>query len=413
MGYGYIGRPHYEALLEAHRDTDDIKVVTGVRRCGKSTLLEAFAHRVEKQVGAANVLYRRMDSLDVPLNPDAAWLEREVSDTLARSDASRKLYVFLDEVQEVVGWEKVVRRLHTQPQVDTYITGSNAHMLSSDLATLLGGRYVAIRVHPLSFAEFREFVHACGVAFVSRDALFASYVRYGGMPAQFDLPARDEEHLFELLSATYETVILNDVAMHARVGDLDLLSKLVRYVFSTSGSLFSTRSIVNALVSAGRKASADTVDNYLRALLDAYILGECEQVGLAGKQVLRPQRKFYPADSGLRNLMTGFSPSDLGAQLECVVFNELVRRGYRVEVGALRRGEIDFVAQRPAERMYVQVCETLAGQETYARELAPFSDLSDSFPCLLLTLDDYRTGTTETGVRIVNLIDWLLEWEAQ
>ncbi|WP_130812965.1 ATP-binding protein [Olsenella sp. Marseille-P4559] len=409
MGQGYIGRPHYEELLEAHRDTDDIKVMTGVRRCGKSTLMEAFAHRMEEQVGPANVFYRRMDALGIPLSPDAAWLEREVSDALAHSDSSKKLYVFLDEVQEVAEWEKVVRRLHTQPQADVYITGSNAHVLSSDLATLLGGRYVTIRVYPLSFAEFCEFSHTCGVEFASREALFASYVRYGGMPAQFGLPERDERRLLELLSAIYDTVILNDVAMHTRIGDLDLLSKLVRYVFSTSGSLFSTRNIVNALVSVGRKTSVDTVDNYLRALMDAYILGECEQVGLAGKQILRPQRKFYPVDNGLRNLMTSFSPSGFGAQLECVVFNELVRRGYQVEVGTLHRGEIDFVAQRSAERQYIQVCEALSGQETYERELAPFRGLPDSFPCLLLTLDDFHTGTTETGVRIVNLIDWLLE----
>lgn len=403
----YVHRPQYEHALDAYRGSGEIVVITGVRRCGKSSLLNYLADRMTEELGAANVLYRRMDSFDAPLNPTAEWLQGEVLDAIDRADASKPLAVLLDEIQEVEGWEKVIRRLHTRRGVEVYLTGSNAHVLSSDLATLLGGRYLEIRVQPLSFAEFQTFCEAAGISFTDRRDAFAEYVRYGGMPAQFDLPARDPERLAGLLDGVYETIILNDVAMHERIGDMDLLSKLIRFVFSTSGSLFSTRNVVNALTSAGRKTTAETVDNYLRALKGAYVIGECAQAGLGGKQVLRPLRKFYPVDTGLRNLMTQFSPSDFGAQLECVVYNELMRRGCTVSVGALRVGEVDFVASDNQGKTYIQVCESLADEATFAREVRPLEAIPDSFPKVVLTLDRYRIGTTETGVRVVNLIDWL------
>lgn len=413
-----VHRACYEQKLANYRDSRDIKVITGVRRCGKSTLLKLLVDQISTDIAAPdNIFYRKMDGFGVPLNPDAAWLESELLVALEAADSGKPLYVFIDEVQEVQGWEKVVRRLHTHPNVDTYITGSNAHVLSSDLATLLGGRYVEIPVQPLSFDEYLQFWRAfdgaldgvaSGAVREGLDARFAAYLKYGGMPGQFELPERTEEYLTRFLESIRDTVILNDVAKRVQVGDMDLLTKLVRYVFSTSGCLFSTRGVVNALASAGRKTSAETVDNYLKALEDAYVLQGCEQVGVAGKQVLRPQRKFYPIDTGLRNLATGFAPKDFGAQLECVVFNELVRRGYQVSVGTLLKGEIDFVAARAGEKLYIQVTETMADPKTYERELAPFALVRDSFPKLVLTTDRMRLGVTEQGVRIENIIDWLL-----
>lgn len=192
-----------------------------------------------------------------------------------------------------------MRRLHTQRGVDVYLTGSNAHVLSSDLATLLGGRYVEMHVLPPSFAEYLDFAEAAGISFDGREDAFAEYVRYGGMPAQFELPRRDGDTLPKLLSTVYETIILNDVALHYGISDLDLLAKLVRFVFSTSGSLFSTRNVANALAGAGRRTTLDTVDNYLRDLEASYVVSACEQAGLAGKRVLRPLGKYYPVDTGL------------------------------------------------------------------------------------------------------------------
>lgn len=405
----YVSRPRYEQQLERHRESSDIKVITGMRRCGKSSLMRAYAERLRGEVGEVNVFYLRMDQLGLPLNPTAEWLEERISQAHGSADREKPFYILLDEIQEVSAWEKVIRRLHNEPKADICITGSNAHVLSSDLATLLGGRYVAIRVYPLSFEEYGLFTDAAGSPGQGRADLFSSFVRYGGMPAQFDMVDRTPERMAEMLTTVYETVILNDVATHTRISDFDLLAKLVRYTFSTSGNLFSRRNIVNALSNSGRTTTVETVDNYIRALKNAYLVRECEQTGLAGKQVLRPQRKFYPADTGLRNLTVDFSPDDFGAQLECVVFNELIRRGCRVEVGTLRRGEIDFVASKGGERCYIQVCDEFSGQDTYERELAPFEGLGDSFPCYVLTLDRFRTGTTRRGVRIVNLVDWLLD----
>ena len=404
-----IHRPLYERRLTDSLGTPDIKVLKGVRRCGKSSLLTLLSNSL-KDAGTPpqDILYRRMDQFGVPLDPDASWLEEDVLRAM-RGKQGDKLYVLLDEIQDVRGWEKVVRRLHTAPNVEVFVTGSNAHVLSSDLSTLLGGRYIEIDVFPLSFAEYVDFSSSEDMALRSRDDLLAAYVRFGGMPAQFSLPDRGEESLAQMLRTVYETIILNDVALHERINDMDLLAKLVRYTFSTSGNLFSTRSIVNALTSSGRKASFETIDNYLRALESALIVRSCEQEGISGKQVLRPLRKYYPVDNGLRNLMTGFAPRDYGEQLECVVHNELVRRGYDVTVGTLPGGtEVDFVARSGADRLYVQVSESLESEETYEREVRPFEQIRDSFPRLVLTLGRYRLGTTETGVRISNLADWLL-----
>lgn len=405
----YVSRPVYEGLLRKHRDTQDIKVLTGVRRCGKSSMLQWLADDLTASgISPQNVFYRRMDLFGMPLNPNAEWLASEIQKALDLADPKEPSYVLLDEVQDVAGWERVVRQLHTRPNTDVYVTGSNAYVLSSDLATLIGGRYVELRVQPLSFKEFLSFASEYDLDFPSDEAAFSEYLRYGGMPALFHLRERSQENISELLSSTYETVILNDVATRAKISDLDLLSKLVRYVFSTSGTLFSTNKIVQTLTSAGRKTTQETVDSYLRALMSALILSECEQTGLAGKAVLRPQRKFYPVDTGLRNLMRNFAPGDLGLQIENVVYNELVRRGWNVTVGAMRSGEIDFVADKPQGREYFQVTETMADQRTYERELEPFKNLTDAWPKTVLTTDRLNCGVTKDGVNVVNVIDWLL-----
>ena len=406
----YVNRPHYETKLRALRDTGDIKVLTGVRRCGKSSLLNWLkTDLIASGVNESNVFYRRMDMFGMPVDPDANWLASQLLAAVRESDQNKPFYVLLDEVQDVKGWERVVRQLHTRPETDVYVTGSNAYVLSSDLATLIGGRYVEVKVYPLSFAEFLSFAKRYDVAFADRDQAFADYLRYGGMPALFHLREYTLDQVAQLLQTIYETIVLNDVAARSKITDLDLLSRLVRYVFSTSGSLFSTNKIASTLTSMGRKTKPETVDNYLRALTDALILFECEQTGLAGKDILRPLRKFYPVDTGLRNLMRNFAPGDLGFQIENVVHNELVRRGWHVTVGTLRAGEVDFVAVRAQERIYIQVTEAMADPAVYARELAPLQALEDSWPKYVLCADRLNCGVTQDGIHIVNVMDWLLE----
>lgn len=404
-----VERPQYQSTLEALRGTPAVKVLSGVRRCGKSTLLLLFAHYLaDAGVPSSNIVYRRMDSFDAPLSPDALWLENLVREALEKRNSDHPLYVFLDEIQEVKDWEKVVRRLHTEGVADIYLTGSNAFLLSSDLATYLSGRYVEVPVFPLSFQEYLTFSEAPGEG-LSRDDLFARYVRFGGMPGLFKGTDFTTESVFRELTAVRDTVLLNDVAKRFELRDIDLLEKLVRYVYSTSGNLFSSRKIAGALTSAGRKTNVPTIDAYLSALESAYLLYPCEQVGIGGKQVLQPRKKWYAPDTGLRNRETGFATKDVGYQLENVVALELKRRGYEVKVGDGKAGEVDFVATRADEKLYVQVSDNVRDGRTVERELSSLAALSDAFPRILLTRDAVWWGTTEEGIRICDVVQWLLQ----
>lgn len=407
-------RPRYQALLERYRDDGRIKVLRGVRRCGKSAILTmTMRGLVADGVKPENIFYKRFDDFGLPSMQTADDLARELAAAMEASDAKSMFYVFLDEIQEVPGWEHIVRGLHTKDNVDVTITGSNAHFLSSDLATLLAGRYVPIDVFPLSFREYMEFLSASGNQGTGVDAAFAEYLRYGGMPGLFSLRQRDEDDVARELSSVFDTVILNDVAKRLGIRDLALLERLVAYLFSTSGNLFSTRKVTGALRSAGYRISQDTIENYIDALERAYILSGLRQTGLKGKGLLNPLRKFYPVDTGLRNLTTNFSVEDLGFQLENVVANELIRRGNHVSVGAVPMessgtSEVDFVAEHHQHRAYYQVTQTLIDDLVFDREIAPLRAIGDSFPKTILTYDHARGGITSDGIRIIAIPDWLL-----
>ena len=403
-----VERPQYMKVIEETFESPAIKVLTGIRRCGKSTLLRRVKDELIKSgVPANNLLYKRMDSFGIPLEPDAAWLDALLSTALQEASSSHHLYVFLDEIQEVKGWERPLRRLYESGRARIYLTGSNAFLLSSDLATYLSGRYIEIPVFPLSFKEYCAFSGTFNKP--EDESLFDSYLRFGGMPGLFESTNFTEASVARELAAIRDTVLLNDVAKRFSIRDIDLLEKLVRYVYTTSGNLFSANKVAGALTSAGRKTNAETVDNYLNALKRAFALHECQQVGLKGKTVLQPQRKYYAPDTGLRNLETGFSMQDIGFQLENIVYMELIRRGYETYVGTLAAGEVDFVAQRHSERLYIQVCETLLDAATRAREVAPLERIGDAYPKLILTRDQTALGTTESGIRIELVSQWLLE----
>ena len=403
-----INRPRYQRILDSLRETEPVKVLQGVRRCGKSTILAAFRDRLlADDVAPQNIFYRRFDEFGLPLEQSAENLMSDLQTAFKAANPTVTMYVFLDEIQEVEGWERVVRRLHARPGTDVYITGSNAHILSSDLATLLSGRQASVMVHPLSFEEYLAFCKAFDMD-GSEEAAFADYLRFGGMPSLFTLRDRSIESISRELSSIMDTVVLNDVARRLKLRDVALLQRLITYLFATAGNLFSTNKVVGALASARRKTSSETIDNYIDALEKAYVISETSQTGLQGKQLLAPQRKIYPVDQGLRNLMTHFSAEDTGFQLENVVHNELTRRGYTVEVGTLRVGEVDFVARRNDEVVYVQVCATMLDPAIRERELKPLRAITDAFPRRVITLDRFGLGTTEDGIQVVNAIDWLL-----
>lgn len=402
----FIERKKLIESLRSHRDTPEIKVLTGVRRCGKSTLLSKYADMlIAEGVPESNVFVRRFDAFDIPIGYDEKSLYADLAEAF-RQSRNGTFYVFLDEIQDVPGWEEVVRKLHTRDNTDVYITGSNARLLSGELATYLTGRYVTVPVYPLSFEEYLGYRRAEN-ADDSVDRIFGQYMMFGGMPGLFAAGLPDERRATEILTAVYESVIIKDVAGRYGVRDLATLEKLSRYLFSTSANLFSVNNVVRALKSAGANATYTTIDNQINALEKAFIVYSAEQERMRGKEMLRPQRKYYPVDNGLRNLATGFNGADRGAQLEGIVFMELKRRGYAVSIGALPAGEIDFVARRNAERLYIQVTLNMTEEQTRQRELAPLRKLNDAFPRLVLTLDWFSEGTTEEGIRIMNVIDWL------
>ncbi|PLS25424.1 ATP-binding protein [Bifidobacterium imperatoris] len=411
---GYIPRPDLLNRVLAHRNTPDIKVIIGVRRCGKSTVLAMLADALTSDgVPSQNLFYKRFDAFDIPLDYDATDLHEELIQATERADTAYPFTVMLDEIQDVPGWEKVVRRLHTRENTDVYITGSNANLLSSDLATYLTGRYIEIPTFPLSFSEYLDFSHSTKEAQDrSQDDLLADYLLYGGMPGLFALRERTTESIGAELRDIYQSILFKDVAQRYNIRDLNSLEKLSRFLFSTSGSLFSARNVANTMTSAGQSISAGTVITQVDALCRAFLLYRANQEGMQGKTVLRPLSKYYPVDNGFRGLATGFSPRDVGARLECAVYMELIRRGYTVSIGTSDTSEIDFIASRIAsggmQKQYIQVTASLLDENTRAREFAPLVSLTDAFPRIIITLDPYSAGISEEGITVVNAKDWLL-----
>lgn len=403
---GYIARDKLTDTLRSHRNTPEIKVLTGVRRRGKSTLLEHYAQSLlDDGVPASNIFTRRFDSFDTPIGYSATDLHDDLMQATQESRTG-PFYVFLDEIQDVPGWEEVVRRLHSREDTDVYITGSNARLLSGELATHLTGRYITIPVYPLSFDEYQRHHRAQGTT-DSTDQLFSKYMMFGGMPGLFATGQPDQDKATEILTSIYESIVMKDVAGRYGIRDIATLEKLSRYLFSTSGNLFSVNKVANTLASAGANASYATVDNQISALERSFIVYSAQQERMRGKELLRPQRKFYPVDNGFRNLATGFNGSDRGAQLEGIVFMELQRRGYDVTIGSLPDGEIDFIAKRGNDKQYIQVTLNMTEEQTRERELAPLRRLGDAFPRTVLTLDWHSEGMTDEGIHITNVMDWL------
>ena len=403
---GYIARDKLTDTLRSHRNTPEIKVLTGVRRCGKSTLLEHYAQSLlDDGVPASNIFTRRFDSFDTPIGYSATDLHADLMQATQEARPGH-FYVFLDEIQDVPGWEEVVRRLHSRDDTDVYITGSNARLLSGELATHLTGRYITIPVYPLSFDEYQRH-HRAQETTDSTDQLFSKYMMFGGMPGLFVTGQPDQDKATEILTSIYESIVMKDVAGRYGIRDIATLEKLSRYLFSTSGNLFSVNKVANTLASAGANASYATVDNQISALERSFIVYSAQQERMRGKELLRPQRKFYPVDNGFRNLATGFNGSDRGAQLEGIVFMELQRRGYDVTIGSLPDGEIDFIAKRGNDKQYIQVTLNMTEEQTRERELAPLRRLGDAFPRTVLTLDWHSEGMTDEGIHITNVMDWL------
>lgn len=405
-----VERKEYLEKLKLWKDEQVIKVVTGIRRCGKSTLLMQYQEYLKQSgVDADRIIAINFEELEYEELCDYKKLYEYIK---ARLSSDKTTYIFLDEIQKVPCFEKVVDSLYVKKGTDIYITGSNAYMLSGDLATLLSGRYVEISMLPLSFAEYLQ------VNSKEKDSAFADYMRYGGMPF-IATAEKTEEKITTYLEGIYNTVIVKDIEDRqkrkewdnsdtGRITDISLLKTIAKYLSSVIGSLVTVRSITNYLVSLGRKISPNTVSDYVNALIESFIFYPAERFDIVGKQLLKTNTKYYMVDLGIRNLILPKKSYDLGFSVENVVYFELLRRGYKVSVGKYGNTEIDFVAERNGELEYIQVTADMTAKETFDREMTPLTAVKDNYRKRVLTLDKFTVGNYD-GIEVKNVVEWLTD----
>lgn len=395
-------RPQYMNTLRQYRDVPLVKILAGIRRCGKSTILEMLRDDlIAGGVAADRVIFLRYTSEDF----DDGMTDRDMyKDIRSRMIGEGRYYLLLDEVQEIEGWEKAVNSLLENADTDIYVTGSNSKLMSSEISTYLTGRYVSIPVYTLSFAEFLDFKKADRR---SARELLGEYIRMGGFPI-VALGNFDERSAYQIVEGIYTSVVTNDITRRHNITNYDLFNRVVKYVVENVGKTFSANAIVKFLKSEGRSLSVEAVYNYLSWLEKAFVIYRCQRYDLQGKSVLKTQEKFYLADPSLKYCIMGFNPKSIASMLENVVYFELRRRGYEVYIGKNESREIDFVAVRRDERIYVQVCRQLP--EESDREVANLLEIKDHYPKYVVTLDELAAGNIN-GVRIVHLADFLLsDW---
>ena len=394
-----IVRPHYLDELKKYRDVSLVKILAGIRRCGKSTILDMLREDLlANGVRPEQIIERRYTSLDLGDLPAAKDMYQDIKADL---NSAGRNYLLLDEVQEIEGWEKAINSLLELGNTDIYVTGSNSKLMSSEISTYLTGRYVTIPVFPLSFEEYLTF--KAGSA-LSQKELLNEYIRYGGFPI-VALGTYDERTAYQIVEGIYHSVISNDIARRHSITNQELFNRVVRFIIENVGKNFSANSIVKFLKSEGRSLTVETIYNYLEWLEKAFVIYRCQRYDLQGKAVLKTQEKFYLADPALKYCMMGFNPKSIASMLENIVYFELRRRGYDVYVGKNETKEIDFVAVRRDERVYVQVCRELP--DASDREIVNLLEIKDHYPKYVVTMDDLAGGNID-GVRIVHLVDFLL-----
>ena len=404
-----VERKEYLERLIQWKDEQVIKVVTGIRRCGKSTLLLQYQEWLKASgVSDEQIVTINFEELEYEELQDYKKLYAYLKDRLCKG---KMTYIFLDEIQKVSAFEKVVDSLYVKPQVDLYVTGSNAYMLSGDLATLLTGRYVEIKMLPLSFYEFLEITGS------GQEQGLSEYMRDGGLPyvAVMD---RTPEKVETYLEGIYNTVIVKDIedrqvrkesdSDKRKINDILLLKTIARYLASIVGNPVSIRSITDYFISNGRKISPNTVSDYVEALTESFIFYPAERFDIVGKQLLKANRKMYIVDLGLRNHILPRRQYDLGFSLENIAYFELLRRGYRVMIGKIGSTEVDFVAEKQGTYTYFQVTADMTVQETFEREMKPLRRIRDNYEKIVLTGDRLTLGNYD-GIQVKYLPDWLLE----
>ena len=403
-----IIRHEYLNHLIKWKDEHVIKVITGIRRCGKSTLLLQYQDYLKAHgVDEAQIISINLEDLNYEELYEYKALYNYI---LSKLHPTKTNYILIDEIQKVPGFEKAIDSLYIKPNVDIYMTGSNAYMLSGDLATLLTGRYVEISMLPFSFKEY------CSLNQKNREDAFAEFLKYGAMPFVATMDKSDDK-VDTYLEGIYNTVIVRDIEDRQirledtkaprKITDIRLLKIIAKYLASVIGSPISVRGIANYLVSNGQKVSPNTVNNYLEALQEAFIFYSADRFDIVGKQVLQTSPKYYMVDLGIRNHILPRKNYDLGFSIENIVYFELLRRGYHVYVGKMHNTEVDFVAQKQGVLTYIQVTASMLDSTTFAREIKPLASIKDNYEKIILTMDKLTLGNYN-GIKVINLLDWLL-----
>ena len=394
-----IVRPYYLDILKTYRDVPLVKILSGIRRCGKSTILDMLQDDlINSGIPADRVIHMRYTSQELDDGMTAKQMYRDIKGKMADG---QHYYLLLDEVQEVSGWEKTVNSLLEGANTDIYVTGSNSKLMSSEISTYLTGRYISIPVFTLSFAEYLEFKKESGR---TPKELLNDYIRTGGFPI-VALGNFDERSSYQIVEGIYDSVITSDITKRHNITNFGLFNRVVKYVIENVGKTFSANAIVKFMKSEGRSLSVESVYNYLEWLEKAFVIYRCQRYDMQGKTVLKTQEKFYLADASLKYCMMGFNPKSVAAMLENIVYFELRRKGYDAYIGKNASKEIDFVAVRRDERIYVQVCRNMP--EESDREIANLLEIKDHYPKYVVTLDELATGNIN-GVKIMHLADFLL-----
>ena len=401
-----IYRPLYVDKIMAYVDTPFVKILTGIRRCGKSTILKMIMEKLsaERGIPEERILSYRFDSMEYE-----DMTAKQIYDAIkARLSSGGRTYLFLDEVQEIAGWEKVVNSLASDFNVDIYVTGSNSRMMSSEISSYLTGRYIAFRIYTLSFAEYLTFKAAYTVVGTPREEL-ANYIRLGGFPATH-LQAYSADEIYTIVRDIYNSTVFSDIVKRNQVRKIDQLERVVKYTFGNVGNTFSAKSVSDYLKAEKRALDNETVYGYLEKLEKAYLLHRCSRFDLRGKEILKTQEKFYLADTSLRYSVLGYDSDTVAASLENVVYLELCRRGYTVNIGKTAEGEIDFVATRQSDKLYIQVTQEIGSEKTEHREYDRLLSVADNHPKYVLLTNDFAGGNYQ-GIKTMHAADFLLSAE--
>ena len=383
-----------------------IKVITGIRRSGKSMILKLISEELsEKGIPSQNIIYINFESL---IFSEFTEFKKLYNYIIEKSkNISGKIYILLDEIQEVEHWEKAINSFMVDLDCDIYITGSNANLLSSELATYIAGRYIEIKIYPLSFKEYIDFAKAENPQeILSNEEYFEQYLKFGGLPGIHNLNY-DKNNIYQYLSDIYNSVLLKDVIAKNNIRDVELLEKIILYIFDNIGNTFSAKNVSDFLKSQGRKLSRETVYNYLKALENAYIISKIQRYDIKGKAILETMEKFYLTDLGFRHAKLGYRANDIGGYLENIVYLELLRKKYTVNIGKLQTKEIDFIGTFQNEKLYIQVTYLLASPETIEREFSPLKNIEDNYPKYVLSMDRIEEYNID-GIIRKKIIDFLL-----